>query len=291
MGITAVVCMVFGAVFFSILEIAGFPRAYEETSVDRLRRFLGSKQAPKESVLLADGMAPSLKRLQGKLHRLGLYHNRDFEIAIHVRRICYVIPLVPTAVCFFLGFPLPQIFLLGALLGLIFILIPRVLLLHMAMKRKFEIERSLPDALDFLIICLEAGLSFHASLVRVAKEQRQVSADLAHELELTNQEIMAGKSQHEALKNLAARANSEVVRGLVSTIQQSVKLGTSLVKALRTQAGALRKEKRQKIHEAILKTPVKLIFPLMFFIFPTLLIVVLAPSLISIFRNLSAVGY
>jgi tight adherence protein C len=124
----------------------------------------------------------------------------------------------------------------------------------------------------------------------VAEEEKRVSTHVSRELNLTNREILAGRSREQALRNLASRCGLQDLNAIVGAILQSIKLGTSLVKTLKVQAEVLRKKRRERIRAQILKTPVKLIFPLLFFIFPTLLIVILGPSLINIFRQLSQVG-
>lgn len=280
--------MVFGAVFFGILEARKIFQG-EDIIEERLQRLMGSSLA---SELAARGQqAPVARRLKKKLQHLGLNRQSDYMAAVRLRRACYLIPLLSAGILFFMGFPAEQILLAGALFSVIFILLPNLILIRMAIARKREMEKHLPDTLDLLTLCLEAGLSFHSALMRVADEQQRLSSHLSRELKLTNQEMLAGKSQQEALTNLGNRTGIEEIQALVGTVIQSLKIGTSLVKALRTYATALRKKRREKCREKILKTPVKLIFPLLFFIFPTLLIVVLAPSLINIFRSLSQVGY
>ena len=140
------------------------------------------------------------------------------------------------------------------------------------------------------MVALEAGLSFDAALVRIGEEQRRVSTHISREFLYTNQEILVGKSREQALKGLAERCGIDEVDSMVRAVLQSNKLGTSLVKTLRIQSESLRKKRRQDIHAQILKAPVKLIFPLLFFIFPTLVIIILGPSIVQIFRHLSTNG-
>lgn len=280
--------MVFGAVFFGLLEARKLLHG-EDLVEERLQRLMGSSLA---SGLAAHGpQAPVERRLKQKLQHLGLNRKSDYTTAIRLRRACYLIPFLSTGILFFMGFAVEQLLLAGVLFTLIFVLLPNLIFIRLALRRRREIEKHLPDTLDLLTLCLEAGLSFHSALTRVADEQQRLSSHLSRELKLTNQEMLAGKSQQDALTNLGIRTGVEEIQTLVGTIIQSLKIGTSLVKSLRTYATALRKKRREKCREKILKTPVKLIFPLIFFIFPTLLIVVLAPSLINIFRSLSQVGY
>ena len=283
--------MVFWTAFIGAYVTKTLWKKVENPVSSRIRRLVQNEAPAEPELLVLPNESPGFKRLREKLLLAGLHHRSDLQRAIFFGRFCRLAPFVLMITLFFMGFPMLQIFVAGALFVTIFILVPRFWMIRTILKRRKEIERNLPNALDLLILCLEAGLSFDSSLVRVAHEQKRVSPQLSGELVFTNQEILAGKSREEALKNLAWRTGVEDAKTFVGAVLQSIKLGTSLVKTLRTQAEAIRKSRRERIRAIILKTPVKLIFPLLFFIFPTLLIVILAPSFTNIFRHLSAVGY
>ncbi len=154
-------------------------------------------------------------------------------------------------------------------------------------KRREEITLSLPDALDLMVICVEAGLGLNAALLNVGREIRLSSVELSDELRMVNSEMRAGVARLEALRNLAIRTGVDEVRALVAVLVQSDdRFGTSIAKALRTHALSLRTRRRQRAEEAARKTPVKMVFPLVFCIFPELLVVILAPGMLQLFRAL-----
>jgi tight adherence protein C len=152
--------------------------------------------------------------------------------------------------------------------------------------RKKEIVRALPDALDMLVVCVEAGLGLNQALVRVAEELAQVSPVLSEQMVLVNLEIRAGTMREEALRLFAERTGVSDVSSLVTMLIQTDRFGTSIAHALRVQASALRTKRRQRAEEAAAKTAIKLVFPLVLFIFPALYVVILGPAMIQIFETL-----
>lgn len=163
---------------------------------------------------------------------------------------------------------------------------PMIFLRWKQAKRREEIMLSLPDALDLLVICVEAGLGLNAALLNVGREIRLNSVALSDELRMVNSEMRAGVARLEALRNLAIRTGVDEVRSLVAVLVQSDRFGTSIAQALRTHALSLRTRRRQRAEEAARKTPVKMVFPLVFCIFPELLVVILAPGMLQLFRAL-----
>jgi tight adherence protein C len=156
-------------------------------------------------------------------------------------------------------------------------------------RRQKEIQLALPDALDLLVICVEAGLGLNQALIRVAKEIRHVSALLSDELVVTNFQIRAGIPREEALKNLVDRTGLPDVRTLVTTMIQTERFGTSIARSLRVHADTLRLKRKQRAEEAAAKTTIKMIFPLALCVFPALFVVVLGPALIQIYQALSSI--
>ena len=154
-------------------------------------------------------------------------------------------------------------------------------------KRQEAITVSLPDALDLLVICVEAGQGLNAALLKVGRECEFSARELSDELKTVNNEMVAGVSRQQALRNFALRTGVEDVRALVAVMVQSDRFGTSIASALRIHAASLRTRRRQRAEEAARKTPVKLVFPLVFCIFPELLVVILAPGMLALFRALS----
>ena len=156
-----------------------------------------------------------------------------------------------------------------------------------ARKRQHEIKNALADALDLLVVCVEAGLGLNQALLRVALEVGHISEVLAEELGHTNLQIRAGTPRHEALKNLGMRTGVQDVEALVTMMIQTERFGTSIAHALRVHADTLREKRRQRAEERAAKTAVKMIFPLAFCIFPSMFIVILGPAFLSILESLS----
>jgi len=165
---------------------------------------------------------------------------------------------------------------------------PRIVLSRMVQNRQKEIQKALPDALDLLVICVEAGLGLNEALIRVAREMRHVSEVLTDEIALTNLKIRAGTPRDEAFLDLADRTGVGDVHSLVTMLIQTEQFGTSVAKSLRVHAATLRTKRRQRAEEAAAKTTIKILFPLGFCIFPALFVVLLGPALIEIFRTLSS---
>jgi tight adherence protein C len=174
--------------------------------------------------------------------------------------------------------------LLGVLVGFFF---PMMIVRAKQSKRQQALTLALPDALDLLVICVEAGQGLNAALLRVGRESELQAKELADELKAINNEMRAGVSRIQALRNFAMRTGVDEVRALVAVMVQSDRFGTSVAQALRTHAESLRTRRRQRAEEIARKAPVKLVFPLVFCIFPELLVVILAPGMLELFRVLS----
>lgn len=164
--------------------------------------------------------------------------------------------------------------------------LPNILLARRIESRQLEIFETFPDATDLMLICVEAGLGLDAALLKVGEEMRLKSAVLADELHLVNLELRAGNTREIALKNLALRTGVEQVDSLVAMLVQAERFGTSIGDSLRIYADELRTKRRLRAEEAAAKIPLKLLFPLIFFIFPSLLLVLLGPAFIQIYRIL-----
>jgi len=164
--------------------------------------------------------------------------------------------------------------------------LPNVILRRMVFVRQREIFETFPDALDLMTVCVEAGLAMDASIARVAEEMRLNSPVLSEELHLVTLELRAGASKEKALRNLALRTGVEDVDTLVAMLIQAERFGTSIGASLRVHADGLRTKRRQRAEEAAAKIALKLLFPLIFCIFPSLLIVLLGPAYIQVYRIL-----
>lgn len=157
-------------------------------------------------------------------------------------------------------------------------------------QRQKQIQNGLPDALDLLIVCVEAGAGLDAAIVKASEELAISYPALAEELRLITTEVRAGKPRLEAFKNFAARTGVDDVRSLVAMLVQTDKFGTSIAQALRTHAATARTKRRQRAEERAAKLGVKLVFPLVFCLFPALYVVVLGPAVIKIMENLIGPG-
>jgi len=164
--------------------------------------------------------------------------------------------------------------------------LPVMFLKSKARARREAIVDALPDALDLLTVCVEAGLGINSSFLRIAEEFRLGSPVLSEEFDIVNREMAAGKPRIDALRALADRAGVEDVKSLVAMLIQTERLGTSLAQSLRVHSDSLRLRRRQRAEEAAAKTTIKLVFPLVFLLFPALFLVILGPGVIQILKIL-----
>lgn len=162
-------------------------------------------------------------------------------------------------------------------------LLPTFWLSRRAENRKTEIFHALPDVLDLLTVCVEAGLSLDAALIKTIENFQNRNNPLIQEINTVTLEIRAGRARSEALKGLAERTMVEDIKSFVSMLVQTEKFGTSLGKTLRTYSDSLRMKRKQLAEERAAKTAVKMLLPLTFCIFPALLVVMLAPAFFKIY--------
>jgi tight adherence protein C len=166
----------------------------------------------------------------------------------------------------------------GSLLGYV---LPGMALARMARRRQHKMQLGLPDALDLLVVSVEAGLGLDQALLRVGEELATAHPDLSDELRLVTLELRAGKGRSEAMRNLADRTGLEDVASLVTMLVQTDKFGTSVAQSLRVHSDVLRVKRRQRAEEAAAKTGVKMVFPLVFCIFPSIWVVTIGPAAIK----------
>ena len=165
-------------------------------------------------------------------------------------------------------------------------MLPDFILSTRVTARQERIQLALADALDLLVVCVEAGLGLDQAILKTSEELRVTHPDLCDELNLVNLELRAGKARKEALKNLAERTGVEDFNGLVSMLIQTDKFGTSIAQSLRVHSEALRTKRRQRAEEKAHKVSVKLVFPLVFLIFPAMFVIILGPGVIKIIKQL-----
>ncbi|HET8625392.1 MAG TPA: type II secretion system F family protein [Gemmatimonadales bacterium] len=156
-------------------------------------------------------------------------------------------------------------------------------------RRQKEMQKALPDALDLLVVCVEAGLGLNQALVRVSEEIERLSPVLSEQIALVNLEIRAGTPRDEAFRNMGDRTGLDDIRSLMAMLVQTDRFGTSVATALRVHADTMRTKRRQRAEEAAAKTTIKLVFPLVLFIFPAMFVVILGAALIQIYEALGQV--
>jgi len=169
-------------------------------------------------------------------------------------------------------------------------LLPNAWLLMGRIQRAGKIRDGLPDSLDLLVVSVESGLGLDAGLSRVSEEMRSVHPELSEEMQIATLENQMGVPRAEALEHMAARSGIEEMRSLVAVIIQAEKFGTSIAKTLRTQADTLRTKRRLKAEERAQKTTVKLMVPLVLFIFPSIFVVLVGPAVLQLIKAMGSGG-
>ena len=164
--------------------------------------------------------------------------------------------------------------------------LPRYVLGKMIRSRQQLVRWGLADALDLMVISIEAGLGLNAAMMKVASELKEVHPDICDEFELANLEIRVGRDREEALRNLAERTGVDDLRSLVAMLIQTDKFGSSIGKAIRAYSDSMRTKRRQRAEQAAQKAAVKLLFPLACFLFPTLFIAILGPAALQLMDTL-----
>jgi tight adherence protein C len=181
-----------------------------------------------------------------------------------------------------------DVMLLAGVGGAIGYMLPYLTVRRKAKARVLEMKETLPDTLDLIVVCVEAGMGVDAALNRVGKEQSDQGLAMGEELLLATQELQAGAARKEALTRCADRIGIEEFRGLITFLTQTEELGGSIARSLRVYASTMREKRSQAAEEAARKAVIKLIFPLVFFILPAIFILLLGPAALSIFRTLSS---
>lgn len=296
------VILIFGAMFLLIAS-GGLLLFYREAMLERIQEVINPQPAKPKSLLntIQDtglSVGGLLERVQHvlpkskaevsvvltRLTRAG-YRN---ESAVKIFYGCKVLgPVILCAVAFFTGLAsLGAFFVYASCLALGF-LAPDFWLGKRIAARQKRIRRGLPDVLDLLVICVEAGLSLDQATARTAKELNNALPDLCDELNIVVLEQRAGRARADAWKNMVERTDEESIRNMVSMLIQSEQLGTSVAKTLRVHSDTLRTQRIQQVEEQAAKTSVKLVFPLVFFIFPALFLVTLGPAAIVMMESFS----
>jgi len=279
----------------------------QSAATERLRRMSGTKegvitQSAQSVVMPDDGAAAELaqrlaqplnkllppsateaKKLQKQLMHAGF---RSAEAPIIYRAVQLAsmagFPLIVAAVCALTARPLNNALVYIIIAFVVGFFMPRFFLNKMISKRQRLIRWGLADALDLMVVSVEAGLGLNAAMMKVSTELRDVHTPVAIEFELANLEIRVGRERDEALRNLAERTGVDDLRSLVAMLIQTDKFGTSIAKGLRVFSDSLRTKRRQRAEQEAQKAAVKLLLPLACFLFPTLFIAILGPAALNL---------
>jgi tight adherence protein C len=262
-----------------LLNTAAAPRedAFSEKQKTRAREALASIGK------LMPSAPQRASRSQLMLIRAGI---RSPEAVQAIEGMKILLPILLLALVFFTGiyrYSPFSILLFALVLGFI---LPEGWLLWRIQVRQNRIRHGLPDGLDLLVICVEVGLGLDQALLRVSQELRIVHPELSEELQMVNLEMRVGKTRLEALRELARRTGLEEVKALVAMLVQTERFGTSVAQSLRVHSDDLRTRRRQRAEEMSAKTTVKMVPPLVFFVFPALMVVILGPAVITLMREL-----
>jgi tight adherence protein C len=225
--------------------------------------------------------------LRVRLMNAGFRSESAVSVYQGLRLICLVAFLIPAAGGFLWasGFTLAALWKIG-LFGCIGFYLPQVTLTFLRSSRQKEIFLTLPDALDLLVVCVESGLGLDAGLRKVTDEMKGHAKVLCEELTLANLQMQMGRPRREVLHDLGVRTGVDDVRSLAAILIQADRFGSSIAQALRVQSDAMRTRRRQLAEEKAAQVAVKLIFPLVLFIFPAIFVVLVGPAAIQIQRNL-----
>jgi tight adherence protein C len=186
--------------------------------------------------------------------------------------------------------PMPRLMAVSLILGVVGFFLPDYWLYNRVKARRREIVHSLPDVLDLLMVCVEAGLGFDAAVARVAEQPTKQASPLHQELRRMHLEVRAGRPRQEALRALADRTGVEELKAIVGAFIQTEKLGTPLGKTLRVHADAARVGRRHRAEKQAYMAPLKMLFPTVFFLMPAFFLVTLGPSLLGLMKLLKAIG-
>ena len=293
--------VIFAAVVF---VLAGAESLRSQAALrDRLTPTQAAKGAAEGSLIFEEGRWPWLRTfepiyrpflpsdtevasdIRRRLSEAGLRNPRAVEVFFALRiLLALILGIGAIFVLPFLFTRLKVLPLMGiaAMAATVGYLLPGYVLTWVAARRKRRIVEGFPDALDMLLVCVEAGLSLEASVQRVGREIRGAHPLIAEEFRLVGNEMLAGKTRHDALRSLGERTGVADVRGLASLLIQADQFGTSVAQALRVHAAEMRAKRILRAEEQAHKIPVKLAFPLMFGLIPVVLIITLAPGILRI---------
>ena len=227
--------------------------------------------------------ATEARKLQKQLMHAG-YRSAEAPIIYRAIQLATMagLPLIVAGVCAYLARPLQSALVYIILAFVAGFIMPRYFLGRITKKRQRLLRWGLADALDLMVVSVEAGLGLNAAMMKVSSELKDVHVAVAAEFELANLEIRVGRDRDEALRNLAERTGIDDLRSLVAMLIQTDKFGTSIAKGLRVFSDSMRTKRRQRAEQEAQKAAVKLLLPLACFLFPTLFIAILGPAILNL---------
>lgn len=296
--ILALACLATGGVI-AVLAFGG-QRSRVATGVNQIAKFYGQQAPERAPVVPQRQIRPLQERFRALVARLlpstsqaRLRHRLDVAgnpAGWSIERVLVYKAAGAVLVGLFgcvLGTGHPARMIVFAMLGApAGFFVPNMLVYNLALKRQTLMQQALPDAMDMMTVCVEAGLGFDAAVARVA---RNITGPLSAEFARMLQEMQFGLSRVEALKAMAARTTVVELRTLVSSLVQASKLGIPIATVMREQASEMRIRRRQRAEEAAQKVTVKILFPLIFCLLPALFVVVMGPGVLNIVKSLSGV--
>lgn len=257
-------------------------------SLDEKRR--GSEFAERVATPLSKLVPPSAaeaQKLQKQLMQAGIRSANAPAMYRTLQMISMALfPAIVAVACALMARPVKNAFLYVLMAFVVGFFLPRYVLGRMIRSRQQLVRWGLADALDLMVISIEAGLGLNAAMMKVSSELKEVHPDISEEFELANLEIRVGRERDEALRNLADRTGVDDLRSLVAMLIQTDRFGTSIAKAIRAFSDSLRTKRRQRAEQAAQKAAVKLLFPLACFLFPTLFIAILGPAALQLMDTL-----
>lgn len=273
------------------LKRLGERSSVETTSSGLVTADRGSDLAERLASPLSRLVPPSAaeaKKLQKLLMHAG-FRSASAPIVFRAIQLAALagFPAAVAVVCAILARPLNSAMLWILLAFVAGFFLPRYVLRRMIRSRQQLVRWGLADALDLMVISVEAGLGLNAAMLRVSTELKEVHPDICEEFELANLEIRVGRERDEALRNLAERTGVDDLHSLVAMLIQTDRFGTSIARAVRAFSDSLRTKRRQRAEQAAQKAAVKLLFPLACFLFPTLFIAILGPAALQLMDTLA----